>query len=76
MQQCRNRACLHTHPSDPYSRLNEENPQSCSNPRNMPSLYDECEHNGGKIIAKPEFAHCSCPPKEENKISEGKDIKV
>ena len=42
----------------------------------MPSLYDECEHNGGKIIAKPEFAHCSCPPKEENKISEGKDIKV
>ena len=42
----------------------------------MPSLYDECEHNGGKIIAKPEFAHCSCPPKEENKISEGKDMKV
>lgn len=68
-QQCRNRACLHTHPSDPFVRLDMNQPQSCSNPRNMPSLYDECEINGGKIVANPNFAYCSCPLKERNKTN-------
>ena len=64
---CRNRACLHTHRYDPFLILDTKHQQSCSNPKNNPSLYQECEENGGDIVTSPSFAYCSCPQTENTK---------
>ena len=67
LDECRNRACFHTFRSDPFLPLKVDNLQNCGNPRNFPSLYDECKMNGGAIVATPSFTYCSCQQKDNSK---------